>query len=197
MYRILQAARQPRFLSDLADALSIGELMQRDNPCDPVFFEEEMHGRYVPCGCFRALAPKPAGIWVGAVFGDYYRADENGVTRQISWEEQRDERRRCQDKQEAIDNLRREYRLGNITRDELEAGREALSGRARETQPATPILRHAMAETERSKIKEALVSAGWNISRAAENLGLPRTTLLSRMYRLNIVTPRRQQTAAA
>ena len=162
-YKVSQAGKQSRRFSDIIDALRIGELMQIDNPYDDVFFEEEMRGQYVPCGCFRALALKPAGFWRGVAFGAYYCTGEDGSTRQLTWDEQ----------WVAIQD-----------------GRTSLH-------TMSPTLRHALAETERSKIKDALVAAGWNVSKAAEKLRLPRTTLLSRMERLNILTPRRQQTAAA
>lgn len=190
MLRVSQAGKQSRRFSDIADALRIGELMQIDNPYDEVFFEQEMHGQHVPCGCFRALAPKPAGIWRGVAFGAYYCTGEDGVTRQLDWRERLDASQKFTAQREAIEHLRREYRLGNITREALEVGLEELeTGGVREGRATTPIVRHALAETERSKIKDALFACGWNVSRAAEKLHVPRTTLLSRIDRLNIVAP--------
>lgn len=51
-------------------------------------------------------------------------------------------------------------------------------------------LREAMAEQERAALLEALAQTGWNVTRAAELLALPRRTVVWRMARLNLRRPR-------
>lgn len=63
---------------------------------------------------------------------------------------------------------------------------EALAVRKAQADPMT------LAEAERAHIERVLISANWVISGrdgAAARLGLPRTTLISRMHRLNLTKP--------
>ena len=45
-------------------------------------------------------------------------------------------------------------------------------------------------ETERQEIETALRRSGWNVTRAAEQMKLPRRTLVYRMARLGLRRPR-------
>ncbi len=193
MLRISQAGKKPRFISDLVDALWIGDLMQRDNPCDPVFFEQEMHGKLVPCGCLKALAPKPDGIWCGAIFGTYYRSGDDGTTRELTWAELLEARQRPIAVPPVKESFLVEtltkcgWSLSGSTKQELrdwEARRTA-----RKDEDIAPILRNALVQTERGELIDVLRACDWNVSSASKQLGLPRTSLLSRMERLSIIPP--------
>lgn len=180
LFRISQAGKQKREMSSFDDAIWIGGLMQQDNVYDTVYFEEERRGEYVPCGRFEALCRRdPDAPWRGNVFGSFY-CREDGVTRRMSYEEEWIARSDWSEKREAAKIARSEYLCGRLTLKQYQT--------AIRQQTADAIMASASL-TERDQITGVLRACGFNIANTARQLGLPRTTLISRMDRLNILTP--------
>jgi DNA-binding NtrC family response regulator/predicted ATPase len=61
--------------------------------------------------------------------------------------------------------------------------------RDQDTRPRAHALRDVLERTERERLVEALDRSGWNLSRAAGELGIPRNTLRYRMERMQLRPP--------
>jgi len=74
-----------------------------------------------------------------------------------------------------------------------EIGIEAVRGQielmARDERDVAPPGRMTLPEIERRAVLDALVASGWNQSRAARLLGIPRHVLLYRMKKFDIARP--------